>query len=77
MENTPLEMRCNFAWPGTYGHECGATAVFAAASKSDRTTTGIYFARRCESCAKIKGGENAGILRLEPFNAEKHANTWK
>ncbi len=68
---------CGFAWPGTYGHECGAPAVLVGKIKSDTTRTGIYFARRCEACAAIKGGENAGLFGIEKYDPAAHVNQWK
>lgn len=62
---------------GTYGHECGATATLVAVRDNCKLThDGMYYARRCESCAKIRGGENAGTLRFESFDSAKHVNNW-
>ena len=63
----PVKPRCGFAYPGTYGHECGAPATQVFVFKSERTRDGLYFGPRCEECAKIQGGENAGVIRKEPF----------
>jgi hypothetical protein len=68
---------CNFAWPGTYGHECGKPAVFAGLKRSDMTRDGIYWSRRCAECKDITGGENAGIERFEPLDPQRHRNRWK
>ena len=63
----PIRTRCGFAHPGTYGHECGAPAVEAFVFPSELTRDGQYFTGRCEKCAKIRGGENAGLIRREPL----------
>lgn len=68
---------CGFAFPGTYGHECGSPATLVGVRKSDLTTNGVFYARRCAKCATIKGGENAGISSFLPFDASKHANAWR
>lgn len=68
---------CSFAFAGTYGHECGKPATVVAVRKTDMTKSGIFYARRCDDCAKISGGENNGTLRFEAFDADKHQNHWK
>ena len=68
---------CSFAFPGTYGHECGSPAVLVATSKSTATRNGLYFARRCEKCAQIKGGENTDLSAFVPYQPELHRNQWK
>ena len=78
IKDIPVE-RCTFAWSGTYGHECGAPAVKVAVetgvAKHEGLGTewvdGIYYAGRCEKCAAIKGGENAGRT-IEPLDG--HVN---
>lgn len=72
-----MNVACGFAYPGTYGHECGAPAVVVGVKSSDLTKSGIYYARRCDKCAAIKGGENKGITRWEPFNPSHHVNVWR
>ena len=64
--------RCSFASWGTYGHECGEMAV-AVAVRRDCTdwVDGIFYGGRCEKCATIRGGENAGTT-IEPLNG--HVN---
>lgn len=71
-----LDTKCGFAMSGTYGHECGAPATQVAVKRSELTHSGTYFARRCDSCAKICGGENANTLRFEPFEPARHVNDW-
>jgi len=66
---------CTFAWPGTYGHECGKPAVIVGRKQSKYTQDGVYFAGRCARCAEIKGFENTG-LTFEPFDANIHINRW-
>ena len=71
-----MNICCSFAHPGTYGHECGAPAVVVGVKPSDLTKAGIYYARRCDTCASIRGGENKGITRWEKFNPVQHVNQW-
>lgn len=66
---------CTFAWPGTYGHECGKPAVKVGVKQSKYTRDGIYYAGRCEDCSHIAGFENTG-LQFEPFNPAVHINRW-
>ena len=68
--------QCTFAFPGTYGHECGAPATLVGVRNSRLTKSGIYYARRCDKCATVKGGENVGINGFQPFDLEKHVNEW-
>ena len=63
----PIKPRCGFAYPGTYGHECGAPAVEVFVFHSELTRDGQFFTGRCEECAKIRGGENSGLVRREPL----------
>lgn len=66
---------CTFAYAGTYGHECGAPATQVAVKYSKQTVSGYFYAGRCATCARIKGGENTDVLYMEPLNG--HANSWK
>lgn len=68
---------CSFAFPNTYGHECGAPATKVATHESKLTRNGIYFALRCDKCASIKGGENSRLSAFLPFNPEIHRNEWR
>lgn len=68
---------CSFAHAGTYGHECGKHATIVLLIKSDLTKSGVYFARRCDSCARYRGGDNTGTYAREKFNPSKHINEWK
>lgn len=71
-------VNCSFAFPGTYGQECGAPAVKVGVRVSDMTCNGVFYARRCEECTKHKGGENAGIIGAWlDFQPELHVNQWK
>ena len=45
--------RCSFAFPGTYGHECGDTATVVAVFPSERTKSGFYFGGRCDRHAHV------------------------
>lgn len=72
--NTPVSKTCSFAYAGTFGHECGAPAVTVAVKASKLTHSGMFFTGRCAECAKIKGGENAGIIRMEPV--AEQTNDW-
>ncbi len=76
-------MKCSFAFPGTYGHECGQPAVKVAVFVSKpsensipayMTRSGLFYTGRCEACLKLKGGENTGMLRLEPVADQ--VNDW-
>ena len=42
---------CNFAFPGTYGHECGKRAMLAASKPCADTKSGVFWVRRCPECA--------------------------
>lgn len=66
--------KCSFAWPGTYGHECGAPSVVVVVKAAQNTSDGLFYTGRCADCLKIKGGENTDILRTEP--EEGQANRW-
>jgi len=61
----PISDKCGFAYPGTWGHECGRKATQVFVFKSDNTRDGLYFATRCDECAKITNGENVGLIRKE------------
>lgn len=67
--------KCGFAYPNTYGHECGKPAVKIAVKRSDLTTDGMFYAGRCEECSKVKGLENSGVLRFEPIAEQE--NKWR
>ena len=68
--------RCTFSFPGTYGHECGAPAKWAALRDSEYTADGRYWSARCDRCRDHKGGENAGLANWEPYDAARHVNRW-
>ncbi len=72
-----MPTNCSFAQAGTYGHECGQPATKVVVLRSVKTRCGFFFGRRCDKHATTKGGENAGALRVETFNAEAHRNIWK
>ncbi len=61
---------CIFAYPGTYGHECGKPAFCYFVKKSDITKSGEFFAARCEECAMAKGGENRNVIRRESIHGQ-------
>jgi len=69
--------KCGFAEPGTFGHECGAAAAWAAVKTSDTTVSGIFYAARCENHRHRTDGDNRGITAWEQFVAGKHKNTFK
>jgi len=69
--------RCSFAWPGTFGHECGAPAVLVGQRPSKHTKNGVFYAFRCASCAKFKGGENRDYPSFVPIDPAVHRNEWK
>ena len=66
---------CGFAFPGTYGHECGAPAIMYAVKPSDNTRSGIYYGPRCAKCMEAKGRDNDDVIRYEPIGAQ--VNNWK
>ena len=68
----PVKPRCGFAYPGTYGHECGAPAAEVFVFKADNTHDGLFFTGRCAKCATIKGGENSGLVRREPLGTQSN-----
>ena len=70
---------CGFAYPGTYGHECGRRATTVARHASESTVSGVYWARRCPGCAALPRnfGENRGLTDWQPFNPVTHRNVWK
>ncbi len=68
---------CGFAQAGTYGHECGAPATLVSPRKSDKTRSGVFWARRCDTCSKIVGGENIGLGAFVPFDPAVHVNEWR
>jgi len=63
----PVGHRCSFAYPGTYGHECGAPATQIFVFQTDKTRDRLFFTGRCDDCAKITNGENLGVIRKEPL----------
>lgn len=69
--------RCTYAYPGTYGHECGRPAVFAGVKASEYTANGLYFAHRCAECRDATGRDNCGIRTWEPLDQTKHRNVWR
>ena len=76
MVPAPTVWRCSFAYPGTYGHECGKPAVCVAVFESKETRSGLYYAGRCESCRDATAGQdNRGRLRFEPVGAQR--NEWR
>jgi hypothetical protein len=77
IQSTSVDRNCQFAMPGTYGHECGNTAtVVGVRTNCKLTTDGIYYSARCPKCATIKGGENRDIVRFEPINHHVQINRW-
>lgn len=68
--------RCTYAYPGTYGHECGRPATLAASRPSEHTANGIYWAARCADCSKLGGQDNRGLRGFVPYDPVKHANDW-
>lgn len=75
MVRRPSVWTCSFAYPGTYGHECGRPAEQVAVFKSERTMDGLFFAGRCDECAAERGGENSGLIRFEPIGQQR--NEWR
>ncbi len=77
METPPPKKvwKCQFAYPCTYGHECGKPAVKIAVFETDLTKDGLFYAGRCDECSKVKGLENSGMLRFEEIGSQD--NKWK
>ncbi len=76
MTPRPSIWRCGFAYPGTYGHECGSPAVCVAVKRSELTVSGFFYSGRCASCRDEQcGDDNRAILRFEPVNGQR--NDWK
>lgn len=75
MKHSPVT-QCCFAWPGTYGHECGGTVVAVAVKVTDMTADGLFFGGRCAiHGADCKGGDNDDvILRWESPSGQ--LNKW-
>ena len=71
------QQRCSFAYPGTYGHDCGRPATLAGSRDSEHTVSGVYWAPRCESCAAEHGGDNRGVTEWVTFDANLHRNEWR
>ena len=71
-----MMIRCSFAPDGTCGHCCNALATQVGLQETTATKNGIYYARRCDKCAAIQGGENKGISVFVPIDFSKHINLW-
>jgi hypothetical protein len=74
---TATGFRCSFAYPGTYGHECGRPAVLTGQRASKYTRTGIYYAHRCAECSTARGHDNQGIAAFVPLDPMQHVNVWR
>jgi hypothetical protein len=72
-----MNKQCTYAYPGTYGHECGRTALFAALMSSKLTKSGIYFGRRCLEHKDSIEPYDSPVIRVESFDEAKHINDWK
>lgn len=64
--------RCTFAFPGTYGHSCGAPAIWVRPMPSDVRPGTTYYARRCAKCVGIVGGENRDAGEPITFDPALH-----
>ena len=69
--------KCGFAYPGTWGHECGRPALFVALMKSELTKSGIFYAKRCAEHKDMREPYDSAILSVEDFDATKHINQWR
>lgn len=67
-------MRCTYAYPGTYGHECGKPATLAGTKAREYTRNGVYHALRCAECAEQTGRDNWGIRQWVPADPAVHVN---
>lgn len=70
-------MKCGYAAPGTYGHECGRPAVIAAVKASD-LMPGLdeFVSGRCGECRNAKGRDNWGV-RFEPLEPGRDKPYWR
>ena len=66
--------KCSYAFPGTYGHECGKPATLAGTRPSECTRSGVYHAHRCAACATETGRDNWGIRQWMPLDPTVHVN---
>lgn len=73
----PYLARCAYAYPGTFGHECGRPALFAGAKPSESTKSGTFWSYRCAECKDLTGEDNRGITRWEQLDPAKHVNEWR
>lgn len=63
--------KCGYAYPGTYGHECGKPATWAQQLPAPEFYM-RFWALRCDDCRDARGPDNAG-LRPDawiPYSAE-------
>jgi hypothetical protein len=74
MTDKPRAALCCYAHAGTYGNECGKPALFTRTRPSERTKSGVFYARRCADCVDLTGRENWGMSPSVPFDAAAHIN---
>lgn len=69
--------KCGYAFPGTWGHECGALGTTIGVFKSDMTKSGIFYSPRCDSCRTETGRDNHGVQHWEAPGQPHQVNDWK
>lgn len=70
-----MQFYCNYSQPGTYGHECGRPAVYALPLHSERNSSGVYYARRCNTCRDKLEHADRLLSDPVPFNPSLHTNS--
>lgn len=81
-ERRQREWKCQFAPPGTWGHECGKPATVVAVTKStpfcsySATRSGLHYSGRCDRCAAIVGLENTSVIRFERIGESEQINDY-
>ena len=63
-------MKCSFAYPGTYGHECGRPSTWVGRKPSEHTVSGVFFAHRCDECKDARGQDNIGVSQWQRLPAD-------
>jgi hypothetical protein len=69
-----MRLNCNYAQPGTYGHECGRPAIYALPLHSEKKPSGVFYSRRCESCKDNLEHGDVPLSGLVPFDSIAHQN---
>lgn len=70
-------MNCSYAFPGTYGHECGKPAVTVAVKPSDTKPGAQFLSGRCAECRDLIGPDNAKVTGFEPLDPNHKSAYWR